>query len=661
MLKGIDLFKDKYYIYESVDADLHLFNEMREKFNQAFEAQNIDIQIDRDFTIKRSILKNLPSIEKEANNISDLFPVLHLNDFFFFPSHKLYLFDGVERKDLGIRICFVKVDLQGYKCHVFDITNKQYQGNGKWVTEHHFGKKLKFLTSFTEMYPSYMKVFNKIFKELDKKSYVIYTTQNGWVQGNKGWSYVPVSPPDENDLLYSETLRSKYKMNFFNDCSLEDAFRQTWSMMDITDKRVTLPLLSYTFLSLVTSLMNYNQDQFPKFSICLSGSNKMLDKQGFANLFCNLYERKSNISSLNSKYHLKSDVDKKMLEKKFSKIRDGVIIIDASSRPKIIERAIQVLQNSSKENMLLILNEKKLDKEFVLNLDISNLEVNSEYIVNLRQHSDIFSTCIYYVTEKFRELFENEDTSSSKRKIEIYLHKRYKHFYGLIEKNDAPQELDKVHMYSCLLVGLDLLLNVMKNERVMFDDEIQDDKIQSYLDEAIRLFKFECEMESTVKITEADDLVEVINDPVREEHLVFLEKLFKLLPKSFPPFGEKSENPNILAWTDKSNENILWIRNDIFREILLSINSEFGTWHKDEQKSYITKYKDKIYEKLRSNDISVILAKDDAPENKEINIVTTEKDGYTGRKRKAEYTRTSCRIFRMDIQKCLEYMKNSNS
>ncbi|MBP1989200.1 hypothetical protein [Paenibacillus eucommiae] len=45
--------------------------------------------------------------------------------------------------------------------------------------------------------------------------------------------------------------------------------------------------------------------------------------------------------------------------------------------------------------------------------------------------------------------------------------------------------------------------------------------------------------------------------PQKDEHMVFLEMLFDLLPRPLPHFEEKIENPNILAWTDKSNGNIL--------------------------------------------------------------------------------------------------------
>ncbi|MGO4119081.1 hypothetical protein ACEQ6C_38470, partial [Rhizobium ruizarguesonis] len=81
-------------------------------------------------------------------------------------------------------------------------------------------------------------------------------------------------------------------MNPSTHLTKQEAFQQTWSMLDIADKKITLPLLSYTFLSLITSLMNYSPDKFPKFIVCICGSNKQLDRQGFANFFCNLYDRK---------------------------------------------------------------------------------------------------------------------------------------------------------------------------------------------------------------------------------------------------------------------------------------------------------------------------------------------------------------------------------
>ncbi|NOU99784.1 hypothetical protein [Paenibacillus planticolens] len=663
MTKGIDLFKGSDYIDESSDFDLNDINEIREEFNLAFLMEKIDIQIDHDFTINRSILNNMPSLEdSSATTISDLVPDLRLNSFFFFPSHKLYFYDGNQKHEMGLRICFVQRHMRGFKWHVFDITNKQYQNISKWMTEQQFGKKLKFLGRFQDKYPSYIRVFKQSVVKLDKKQSIVYTAQSGWVQGGHRWFYVPVSPIEKYDLIYNEALCSKYKMNASNRYTLEEVFKQTCRMLDITDKRITLPLLSYTFLSLITSLMDYNEDHLPRFMICISGNNKALDRQGFANLFCNLYGRKPNVSSLSSVYHLKSDMDKKMLEKKSSKIRDGIFIINADTRPKIIERAIQGLQNYDLENMMLMLNEKKLDKEFVLNLDISDLDIDSVHFEHLRQSPDILSACVLNVTENFRDAFEHNDTASRK-KIGAYLHKRYKHFRKLIEKDDIPQEIDKIHMYSCLLIGLDILLNVVKNDRVVFDDKTQKDKVRVYMNEAIQLFQHECAVKGMV--IEADSESKVLagenSELVKEEHTVFLEKLFELLPKSFHRFEEKSDNPNILAWTDKKNEDILWIRNDVFRLILLSRDSDFEALYKDDQKLFITKYKSRIYEKLRSEDVSVILPVDDEPKNKTIKITTTEKDDYTGRRRKDDNTRKNCVVFRIDLQKALEYLNTPNN
>ncbi|MBJ6361837.1 hypothetical protein ACFOQM_11120 [Paenibacillus sp. GCM10012307] len=659
-------FNDSYYISDDSYFGIQDLEKIREKFNQSFKKHNIDIIVDKDFTVNRfSVYEDLNYEYDQLDNetIANLNSDLLLNHFFFFPSHKLILLDNKKEQEIGMRMCFVKEGKHGLKVHVFDITNKQYQNISKWTTGEYFGKKLKVMERFEDMYPSYMKIFKQSAERLDKKHFIIYTTQSGWVQGGHRWFYVPVSPVDDYDLIYGEAMDSKYKMRPSKEWSLEEAFIQTWRMLDITDKRITLPLLSYTFLSLITSLMGYNEDDMPKFMICISGNNKALDRQGFANLFCNLYGRKPNIFSLNSMYHLKSDMDKKMLEKKSSKIRDGIFIINADTRPKIIERAIQGLQNYDLENMILVLNNKKLDKEFVLNLDISDLDVSSSHMEHLRNSPDILSACVFYVTENFREVFAHNETSSRK-KIGIYLSKQYKHFRKLMERKGIPQEEDKLHMYSCLLVGLDILLNVVKNDRVVFDDKTRNNEVQAYMNEAIQIFQHECAIEDEVIDNENESrngvLDEKNSEHGREEHLVFLEKLFELLPTPLPRFEEKSENPNILAWRDKKNENILWIKNDVFRFILLSLDNDFDALHKDDQKSMITKYKTRMYEQLRSVEVCVILPVDDKPENEEIMIKTTEKDDYTGRRRKDDNTRKSCVVFKIDLQKALEYLNTPN-
>lgn len=559
MIKQTDLFQESFFINSDSYYSLDILTEIREEFNEAFKREKIDITVESDFTISRSIIANMPPLNKPAKFFHDLLPNLHLNDFFFFPSHKLYFFNGIEKKEIGIRICFLRNGKSGLKCRVFDITNKQYQGNGKWIKEGSFGKKLKFMESFQEKYPDYMTIFNEIAKNRfssPRYPHVVYTNQTGWVEGGRNWFYVPVSTKDEYDLIYNDSIRTKYLMTPSSKSTMEEVFKQMMSMLDVADKRVTLPLLSYAFLSLVTSLMNFKEDEFPKFMINISGGNKALNSRGFANLFCNFYERKLNISSLSSKFHLNSDMDRILLEKKSAKIRDGIFILNAESRPKIVKKAQALLQNVGLENMMLLLNEKKLDLQYVINLNINNLEVNSSRVDDLRKNSKDYSECIYWVTEHFKRIFDLDDTSD-KKKVGKYIHKKYEHFRKLIECNNLPQEEDKLHMYACLLIGFDLLLSIKKNDSLIFNDTIQNDEVQAYMDEAIQLFQIECVIEGEVfeSVSNDDDS----KDIVKEEHIAFLEKLFEILPDQLPNYKQKSDTMDSWAWTDTKVDNVLII------------------------------------------------------------------------------------------------------
>lgn len=647
MFKGKKLFKDSYRLNRD-SYQIQDIEKIREYFNQAFKDNNVDIFVYDDFTvINEEVYYDL---DPNSNPL--------LNKYFFFPSHKLYLFDGSKKHEIGVRICFVKEGMRGIKCRVFDITSKQYQSISSWSKAQEFFDKKLISDNFENMYSSYMSVCNKIVDQLKTKPCIVYTTQSGWVEGGRNWFYVPVSACDEDDLLYSKSLKSKYRMNPSTHLTKQEAFQQTWSMLDIADKKITLPLLSYTFLSLITSLMNYSPDKFPKFIVCICGSNKQLDRQGFANFFCNLYDRKMNIFSLNSLYHINSDIDKKMLEEKFSKIRDGILILNAGSRQKLIDKSIQGMRDFDADNMLLILNEKKLDKEFVLNLDISDLDINSRHLEHLRQTPDLLASSILHATEFFRRVFQLEDTSN-KKKVEKHLRKRYKYFRKLLERDDIQQEEDKLHIYSCLLIGLDLLLNLVKNDLPVFSDKIGEEKVQAYMNEAMQLFQQECTIEDTSNMIDSKMTTENNEQPIKDEHIVFLKKLFEVLPTPMPRFQDKNNNPDIFAWTDKKDENIIWIKNSVFQTILLSICSKFEELDEDERRSTITKYKTRIYEKLRSNEISVILPKNDDPQNSTIKIGTTEKHDYTGNR--AIGTRKPCSVFKMDRRRAEDYLNSLNN
>lgn len=502
---------------------------------------------------------------------------------------------------------------------------------------------------------SYKKVFDRIAKRVSEKGpSIIYNSQPGWVEGTKNWYYVPVTDPDHDDLLYAKGLSSKYKIGLPNTQdrkSCQETFERVLEMLEIADKKITIPLLSYTFLSLVTSIFKYDQVEMRKFALCISGTNKVLSNKGFANLFCNIYDRKTNVSSISSGFHVNSDVEQKQLEKKSLKIRDGIFIVNAENRPKMIKRALELNANYSFENMLLLLNEREIDREFVLNLNIDGLDVNAQNVKNLRQETDTLTTCIYYVTDYFRTIFKNEATGT-KSKVVKYFRKRYKYYQKRIEETERPLEQDKVHMYACLLVGYELFLSIGNNEHALFWMKNHNEKISDRMDAAVQLFQIESTISGEVDCITIEKKNDELEKSANEKYISFLKKIIELTKGPLPNRKEKNHKPNSIGWIWEENIDVVLVKNGVFTTILQETGNDFALMDEAAQKKETTRFKQQIYPRLFADGI-IQLIKDKG----KLSVSSFEEQMKVGsRQNKNEQ---NIYVFRFDRKMALECLDKS--
>ncbi|WP_318507861.1 hypothetical protein [Bacillus sp. T3] len=602
MIKPEQLFRASHLFTDPPD----LIERIRARYNKSFSEKNIDLMINDKYQITRSTLLLHKDFNIDSFCIDDVLDQVKekvhtfYNNFFIFPSHTLFFFDGNKKIIFGLRMVCVKSKKNGIRVKIIDIQSKDFSKDNFWIKlSEYIGENWNISQQLIKS-KNYRTEFNRIVNNMIKNGpFIVYTNQIGWVEGIKNWYYVPFTSVEEDEVIYTEALNSKYGLEIVDNSKPYESFHSMLKILDISDKRVTVPLLSYAFLSLVTSLNHFQEFASPKFSINVYGNNKFLSNKEFANLFCNFYDRKSQISSISSKFHSNSRVEQKGLQKKAARIRDGILIINTEQRPEMIKRAL--LQNDF-ENLLLFISDKKIDREFILNLDITDLKINQLIVNNMRLKPKLLTTSLYHATEQLRTIFSIY-FGGSRKKIKKFFQNQYKYFRKQIDCKDLKQEEDLLHIYSYLLIGYNLFLQLGSNENYyLFNENAHDENTEILLKDAIQLFQQECVIKNAPKIEKLEVAVdEILN--LKEDHIAFLENLLKLLPDSIPKRKDKNLTSESLLWVDDKDNNLLYIKNDIFSHILTKVNNNIDTLSESEQKSEITKYKTMVYKKCHSTGI----------------------------------------------------------
>lgn len=77
-----------------------------------------------------------------------------------------------------------------------------------------------------------------------------------------------------------------------------------------------------------------------------------------------------------------------------SKIRDSVFIINTEKQNQKISMARKLLHNYNNENMFLLLNEDEINQDFILNLNISDIQVETSLLNQAKLNPESFTTCV---------------------------------------------------------------------------------------------------------------------------------------------------------------------------------------------------------------------------------------------------------------------------
>lgn len=546
-----------------------------------------------------------------------------INNFFIYPTHKIYYSNGRDEKEVGLRIRIIKLNERLYDIFDIDLRTEVLE-KADWLTSSIIDKRLRLNinSSLIKKYNKYLLVMREYAEtKLKKKSKIVYTDQMGWIKCSGKWGYVPVTNSRSNSIIYDKNLLSKYKLKMNKDILPEKAFQDTMAMIDITDKKITIPLLAYTFLSVVTSLIKYSESSLHKFCICITGNNDDLDRVELANMFCNLYDRQPNIKSINATFHSNGPCSIEEFRSMASKIRDGVFIINTEKQNQKISMARKLLHNYNNENMFLLLNEDEINQDFILNLNISDIQVDTSLLNQAKLNAESFTTCIAHFINFFAKAFSDMKKRKKIRARFIEVNKNYHNFFN---NDDVEYDINKIQINSLLLVGFNLLLDYGSSI------EVVDDKMRErYHEEALQVFKHK-----------STTVLSVDTKYAKAKHIYFLENLLQLLEKNEPQDKNDSaiDHSNSIGWFE--SEEILYIPNNIFKKIEELQND-------NQQKISSPTAKRGIYEELYKN--KVILKSDVDKESKKVLVSNIEKP--------VNVAKFSTRAFRMDWARAKEYIK----
>lgn len=584
--------------------------EAKRIFNNYFKKNNVNVNITSSFGI---------TPESDEENL--------INDFMFFPLKKVFYFDGSKKLIVGVRVAFVKkLKKKKHAVGLADVKLSDIE-NVEWLMKIGLGKEFKIKNKklFEGIYGNYLIPFKKILeKDLPNSSRIVYTDQVGWIEGAKTWKYIPFSLPNANDLIYDNKVAKKYKIKTKEELDIKDLYQSTLNLLEIADKRITLPLFAYLCLSLVTSLLKYDFS-LQKFMICLSGSTNGISKEGYANIFCNLYDRRNNINSINSQFHSNLNCTEEELRGKALNIRDGVFIVKAENSNKKVQMSKKLLKNEQIKNLILLINQDPINQDFILNINVSGSKANVERI----KESSADPLLLPSIVEVFIEYISKLLHTYGQKKLRKKFLSIYEENQKLFNNDGLECDINKVHMYSLLLMSLKVFLSFCRESGVTNGEHIE------IYSEAVELFK-------------AESKLNITNEPSTEKKLVspenlFLQNLLDLLTIS-PPIPDElrnsptHDNDNTLGWM--LDENKVQIRSKVFENIDIMLKAS----GKSEN---FQKKKRQIYMELYNN--GIVLPPDDKVIDK-VQVGTIEKViGVSGK---------STKVFVIDYQKANEFIKS---
>jgi hypothetical protein len=481
-----------------------------ETLNKLYKSNNLRIRIDDDsYEMKSNSKKG-----SKSNVVSN---------FFFYPVQKLFTFDGIKKIHVGYRICFVKANQKGTKLKAtfLKLSNEMLEKEN-WL-------KKSGLDGFTIDNQENIKKIRDVTLKFKNVELQISTSVLGWVenQGNGMSHYVPITDYKQDGIRCKKVFRKNFKLNFDDTTTEADAFQKVWDLLNITTKKVSIPLISFTIIySLLSKIQKQNKD-YPKFMMCLQGNNKT--KEVLSNLFGNIYNRSSQVYIPDSRIH-GYRMSKKEIPKKMGNVRDA-IFIGQLQKDKEESFYIDSLENDTQGCGVLLLSEKVIPlNHAIIGFDVNNLELDESIIKFHEENPDVFSTWFISFINYMQSLFNNYGYLILRNEQSLLAEKNsILKLYEVCKKEMVQPKLkydiNKLRHYCWLFLGYKFLIDHGINLGVLTETE----KNQA-INSAIEILGNSC-------------LVDLSYDPVKNDSLRFINA-FNQIIEDGDLVEDKSPIPN---------------------------------------------------------------------------------------------------------------------
>lgn len=476
-------------------------------------------------------------------------------NFFIIPSHEIYIFDGVEEKYWGMRLkVYIATGVSEIQCTKLNLTDKLIEKDN-WINEYLSKDHIVYKKEDYQYIRQAIKLSSRLFK--DKNKVKIYADCIGWVKGKKEWHYIPnTKPNNEKDIYFNNKAYSKFIMKADENIDNKTAFIEVFKMLDISDKRITIPLISYTlFTCMISIIKSKNISLYPKFIINLIGTNKNIKKEALANLFCNSYNRNTRINAINSEYHTSLKCSYKIINEKMRIMRDSVLIInDFCNRERDYSEKVDMLINILEDKNiccgLLGVGDSSINNDKILMLDVTDININLELLKEYKQKATVFSTFICKYLNLLKKRIEGLN-------IEVLIEKTREDFIVESEEDDLDKLTIIEWLYMSYRFFIDFAVYVGAIDAISGEEKIK---------ETLEIFKKLSAPKSNISeehiLADAKCNAKLFLQAVKE--IINTHTLIKI-------GKEPTDNDNVIGWYD---EKALYLK---YKEIWTSINFNLDT------------------------------------------------------------------------------------
>ncbi|MFD0715184.1 hypothetical protein [Paenibacillus sp. GCM10027626] len=433
------------------------FRGLVEIINKAYRKQGLNIAIDSD------------SFKMELTDAD----YAEVSNFFFYPTHTIYLYDGRTERQIGYRICFIrrtkKDNLETVSLNFPNDVLKK----GEWLNGRETLKKFNLdenrihvnkLLEITIRRPTYKRR--------------VFTESVGWVKGNSEFHYVPITDFSKDEIRCQQAIKRTFEFAPMLNMDDREAFRKVWELLGVTEKEITVPLLSFTILSSLLSLIKLKNKDQPRFILCLNGDNGK-NKESLSNLFCNIYNRSTNIYVLDSRLHANYSM-KSEIPNKAGKLKDAVFIAKIEKQNDV-KPYLKLMNQDKLINGVLLISNKTVLHDSVITIDISKASFEKSIFQFHKANPSVFSTWFGSFLQHIQTSFQDEHWGLG---IKGNIDKFYKTCNKTITEQQAEFDTNRLRHYAWLLLGYLYFLKFGYQTEALSDKEYTDS-----INEAVDIFR----------------------------------------------------------------------------------------------------------------------------------------------------------------------------